>query len=609
MKFKHSRTERTNTNYRTWKKGKTWLYGCSVAAALVGGVMLSSQTVNAETPAGSPTISATSVDALPSDTTADSPEASINVEVSEPSLLMEDSSSIKETGEIMPASSTSSTASIAAETSTSAASSSAAQSEVVSAESSSVESANSEAAKAAEESASKSPAAATSAKIDRSDLVKAAIVNAVSSDVTITKTDGKTEIPASQALEADQAGGLGVRVNFDVNKNDLVAGNTIVIAKVEQTSTMPDGSPGEADTLVNFGAYTSGGTLLDDAGKVVGNVRYDSALKAIVLNVINTVNTDNPTPHYDMTIPQIMIINYVTPNPIMLNMPFTNTISVIPMGNSPVKKDYDFAFKKLVVSQNDATALYGDTFGGATASAQYTNFTETSYHNIIPSNEVLNELQVSHGKSGEILDNNGFMRSFNVSSEQMISYVGNTTISLGNYYVSAKTGKIQTNTSKNADETHATSMNRQINTGATSNAGNYLTLAELQTQAEGQGTGGYYSLQKDGSYLVVHYVSPDDMILTEAEIAANVRNNSLARGKTDKELEEDVAATIDFYHGVLQNRATTVYSYTDFGWADQYTKSTLTVKEVTDDGSETGATVGKPINIPNTAVGTDTNTT
>jgi hypothetical protein len=49
MDYQHNKTQTSNTNFRTWKKGKTWLYGCSVAAALVGGVMFSAQTVNAET--------------------------------------------------------------------------------------------------------------------------------------------------------------------------------------------------------------------------------------------------------------------------------------------------------------------------------------------------------------------------------------------------------------------------------------------------------------------------------------------------------------------------------------------------------------------------------
>jgi LPXTG-motif cell wall-anchored protein len=48
MNFKGSKTQSGNANFRYWKKGKTWLFGCSVAAALAGSAIVSAQTVNFE---------------------------------------------------------------------------------------------------------------------------------------------------------------------------------------------------------------------------------------------------------------------------------------------------------------------------------------------------------------------------------------------------------------------------------------------------------------------------------------------------------------------------------------------------------------------------------
>ncbi|GAB2026335.1 hypothetical protein OfM2_02370 [Lactovum odontotermitis] len=52
MSYQHQKkkiSNKGNTHYRTWKKGKSWCYSFSLLAALAGGVVLASQTVNADT--------------------------------------------------------------------------------------------------------------------------------------------------------------------------------------------------------------------------------------------------------------------------------------------------------------------------------------------------------------------------------------------------------------------------------------------------------------------------------------------------------------------------------------------------------------------------------
>ncbi|GAB2026574.1 hypothetical protein OfM2_04770 [Lactovum odontotermitis] len=51
MSYQHQKkklSDKSNTHYRTWKRGKGWCYSFSVLAALAGGVVLASQTVNAD---------------------------------------------------------------------------------------------------------------------------------------------------------------------------------------------------------------------------------------------------------------------------------------------------------------------------------------------------------------------------------------------------------------------------------------------------------------------------------------------------------------------------------------------------------------------------------
>ncbi|GAB2028153.1 mucin-binding protein [Lactovum odontotermitis] len=77
MSYQHQKKkllDNSNTHYRTWKKGKSWCYSFSVLAALAGGVVLASQTVNADTSAVTTTDTSAEVPELTPENTETSAE-------------------------------------------------------------------------------------------------------------------------------------------------------------------------------------------------------------------------------------------------------------------------------------------------------------------------------------------------------------------------------------------------------------------------------------------------------------------------------------------------------------------------------------------------------
>ncbi|WP_460023256.1 KxYKxGKxW signal peptide domain-containing protein, partial [Lactovum odontotermitis] len=466
MSYQHQKkklSDKSNTHYRTWKKGKNWCYSFSILAALTGAAILSSETVNADVPEIATTDTAVAVPDL----------TQVVTETTSTNIMPEKAS------EILPTTETDSTL----------------DTKLI-------------AAPVSEEKTARTSSDAHS----------------VSADITLL-TGGQTtaEQPSNTTMSGDSWVELGISGTFTVNSSDLVAENTIVIAEVTQT---PDAS----GLLVNLAGDTSI-ALRDDNGTTIGTISYDNSLKAIVLQVsADFTGSDTPLQSFSFKGAYAMMLNYRTPSSIISEMPFSNTISVS-------GKSYTFNFTAL--AENDATRLDDDGFStdNNTAGSWYYDWL---YHEVIPSDETLADLQESSGSEGDVSTDEGLIRSYKVSSgEDITSVYGG--IYLGSYYVSAASGKIQSLT----DDKVATEYT-YIYTIASFDAGDEKTTAELQTLATESGTGTYYSLQKDGSYLVVQYLSPEDMVLSDEKIAANVRNNPLAA--TSKDVEADVAATIAYYH-------------------------------------------------------------
>ncbi|GAB2027100.1 mucin-binding protein [Lactovum odontotermitis] len=268
-----------------------------------------------------------------------------------------------------------------------------------------------------------------------------------------------------------------------------------------------------------------------------------------------------------------MMLNYRTPSSIISEMPFSNTLSVS-------GKSYTFNFTAL--AGNDAARLPYDgiSAGNNTVNSWYDDW---MYHEVIPNDEALADLQESSGSKGEVSAEKGLIRSYKVSSAEDITSVYGV-IYLGSYYVSAASGKIQSLT----DDKSAAGYT-DIYTIASFDAGEGKTTAELQTIAAEGGTGTYYSFQGGGSYLVVQYLSPEDMVLSDEKIAANVRNNPLAA--TSKDVEADVAATIAYYHGVLNSRASITRFVFTVDWADDSVPNTLDVENLDNGGTSSTTTV------------------
>ncbi|EEV40788.1 LPXTG-domain-containing protein cell wall anchor domain protein [Enterococcus casseliflavus EC20] len=385
-------------------------------------------------------------------------------------------------------------------------------------------------------------------------------IYAVSADVSLLRGNSTEVQPTSQTLVGNNYAFLGVKGTFTVETNDLVAGNSIIIAEVTQSTTDLSG------VKVNFDSQGLGITLLDNKGNTVGKIQYDNSLKAITLKVTSTVTAEGDIQSYSFMGPYMMGINVHSPSDVIAKMPFSNTISVS-------GKNYRFDFEK--IDSDAATAINPDGLGfdNTPTDLSFNNFL---YHQDIADNSVLSELQNSEGIAGAVLGNIGIKHSFKISTESDFLFTGAHLV-LGNYYVSAESNKIQALEGDTKAKANWNKVSKKI---PLVNIGNNLSLDELYDSANS--TGIYYSFQNDGSYLVVEYISPEDTILTDEEIIANTRANPLAAASSD--IEADIQATLDYYHGVLGNRASTVIPALRLKWADEYSSNTLTASKINKNG-------------------------
>ncbi|GAB2026396.1 hypothetical protein OfM2_02980 [Lactovum odontotermitis] len=432
-----------------------------------------------------------------------------------------------------------------------------------------------------ETTAANAAASTLSAQLPASAL--AVTAEAVSADVSLLQGRAVTDQPASQDVLSSQEILLGAKGDFVVNTSDLVAGNTIVIADIIQTTTDPSG------TLANLSlSNASMITLLDDAGKKVGTIQYDSALKALTLSVTDTVTSEADTQTYAFSGSYVFSFNSHMDGTAYSALPFSNTLSVT--GN-------DYTFNLIKASSTDATTLRPDSISSLSnsliASVYYYD-----YHSTIPDDTVLNQLQDSAGASGDISENDGYTKNIRVTfpSGSEVEGLTNAFLNLTTYYVSAAAGnKIQAR----VNETAALPTGNFV-TYPNVNLGQNLTLSEIQSQASS--TGIYYSRQSDGSYLLVEYVSPEDMILTDAQIVASVKQSEFYSQSSDP--EADIQATLDYYHGVLDNKNTMISTAVQFTWADEYVANTLTAQQLDDSGNVTSTTT--TTSTPNTIATSNT---
>lgn len=400
-------------------------------------------------------------------------------------------------------------------------------------------------------------------KVEKASTKAAGVLNAISADISLLKGNTTEAQPASQTLAGNNYAFLGAKGTFTVETSNLVAGNSIIIAEVTQSTTELSGAK------ANFDSHGTGVTLLDNKGNPVGKIQYDNSLKAITLKVTDTVTAEGDIQSYSFMGPYMMGINVHSPNDVIAKMPFSNTISVS-------GKDYTFDFTK--IDSDAATKINSDSLGfdNTPTNLSFNNFL---FHKDIADESVLNELQSSNGAAGAVLGNTGIKYSFKISTESDFLFTGAHLV-LGNYYVSAATNKIQT---LEGDTRATANWNKVAKKISLVNLGDNATLDELSASANS--TGIYYSLQADGNYLVVEYISPEDTILTDEEIIANTRAHPLAG--TSSDVEADIQATLDYYHGVLGNRASCVIPALRLKWADEYSSNTLTANQLDENGEIT----------------------
>jgi LPXTG-motif cell wall-anchored protein len=499
QKNKATSTECDNKNFRTWKKGKIWLYGCSVAALAVSS-FVTPYTASAVATVGSSLIS-------------DSFSAENEVEAGEDSLGSESSgvSESSDTG-INDAS-------------------------------------------------------------DRSDLVKDInYVYAVSSDITFLQYNSDLEVPASQTLSGYSGYTMGAKGTFTAKTKDLVAGNTLVVAEVTQTSD-------SSGALASFG-YANSVPILDSEKNEIGSLQYFE--NKLIIYIYRTGVFNGETFPFSFNTPSLLAINRDTPTTVR-ETSYSNKVSV--SGRS-----YEFNFTAIPKTNvADANYLFSDS---APRAFSYSSSVEVDYshdNSVIPSTEAFNELQGNLGKSGNLLENKGIMESLRITSDDldMSKFVG-TSYGLGTYYVSSITHKIQ---GKDFNGTHITPTLEWAYSAwlVRKPMADGLTIPELQAAAKSGGSGVYYSYQGDGSYLFVNYYEPSLLVLSDEQIKNSARQNDLS--EFSQTVDADVEATLAYYQGAIQNRATTVSSTLRLEWADQFAVNTLTAQVLDDNGKPIGDSI------------------
>ncbi|GAB2026122.1 hypothetical protein OfM2_00240 [Lactovum odontotermitis] len=536
MTYQHQRkkiSDKSSTHYRTWKKGKNWCYSFSILAALAGGVVLASQTVNADvtspSAAENTTKSETPAPAVTENTPADDKTSPA------PEKELSDASATVETSDSVPE----------IETADSQVTTGTASQESVPA-----------AATEASPTAGIAPAAAAP-------FAALATVPAVDGEVTLLAAKSDTDLPAEQTVRSSEGPAIGAKGSFPVSKGDLVKGNTIIIATLEQSTS------GDPEDLAGLSSDTGTLCTLPD-GTEIGTIQYDDSLKAFTLKVTTESYSPAGDQYLTFNAPIIMDINIGTPDSVRNKMPFDNTISVS-------GKDYTYHFVQQWLI--DAPTFNTDDLGGLSPTARDVRFSVGIGRSVIPDQAVFDELQNTGGASGAVLANTGVTATYRVSGNPRLAQQNGIGMSMEIYYVSATDHKIQTLnnwTTAYYNMPVVEPKNAQI-----VNAGDYKTLEDLQALATKTGT--YYSLQADGSYLVVNYIEPEDTIMTDEEIANSVRNSGLARFSED--IEADVQATLDYYHGVMGNRASSYSFGVTFKFENEFVANDVKIEQLDNDGN------------------------
>lgn len=149
--------------------------------------------------------------------------------------------------------------------------------------------------------------------------------------------------------------------------------------------------------------------LEDQQGRNVGIIYYDSNLKAIVLRVATTISDPGQTQTYSFIGPWFMVINYNTPFPVMMKMPFSNTLTIC--GQS-----YTFNFLGME-KVTDALSI-GNSAVNINARSNVITYAVGEAREVIPDNPTFTDLQNSGGQGGAVNPPSDFLKTVRFSNSQ-----------------------------------------------------------------------------------------------------------------------------------------------------------------------------------------------
>ncbi|AUV74104.1 hypothetical protein C1940_16710 (plasmid) [Lactiplantibacillus plantarum subsp. plantarum] len=585
----------TKTHYKLYKCGKNWAVMGISLFSLGLGMLVNSRPVSADVTGTSASSSAVKADATSASSSsavkADATSASSSSAVKADATSASSSSAVKgdttsaSNSSAVKADATSASSSAVKADATSASSSSAVKADATSASSSSAVKADatsassSSAVKADTTSVSSTKTNDTAKNIAHYSLkrivTKQQDTNANKADIKIM--DAPTTIPE------DEWRRVGIQGSFTISNKDLVVGNVISLADVSISKS----SSSQSDAYTNIVKQGSDIEVQDSNKLVYGIIKYvdngkNTGGKLTYTVTKSAIDVSGGVTDFAVTSKWFFTLNLGLERENYTKAPFINNIHI---GSNVSQIEFTPSNLKTI----DATKVDLDKVGAAPAVGapdSSLNIREYLNHTVINNDEELNQLQDSKGNSGNVDVTTPVIAYEKIKSDQEFKITGGT-VGIVTFFVSPKTGKVQAeDINNNNDYIHTGDEYAKTIYLNTYNAGNGLSLEQLKKSVNG--TGLYYSMQSDGSALVIKYITKKELELTDQQIRDGVLLDKYNVTDPSDNAIDSQNATVDYYSKVLKNNggAGQVQTGTVISFFDKNVISSVTVTQLDSDGNE-----------------------
>lgn len=383
----------------------------------------------------------------------------------------------------------------------------------------------------------------------------------------------------------------GLKGEFTVSGSELKKGNTITLGYV---SIEKDAN----GAFTNIYKQGSDIDVFNDKNINYGKIQYDGGngiggkILFKVADNIQEPSDPNQQSQFNFSSSWFFTINIVNKN-IQANnygnTPFTNEIKIndVKKPNQVTSHAYPIKFTKPNIKLINAEFVEPDGLNAdRTVGAQDSSVILREYlnHTVITNNDVLKQLQDSHGQTGNVDLTSPVISYERIKADQPFT-ISKGIAGIVTLYVDPSSNQIQADNTYSFKNTHYGDEYAKQFELTVNNAGDGLTLDQLKTKA--QQTGLYYSKQDDGSVLVIKYISKDQLNLNADEIKEGVSSDRFSIMDDSKNSEASKNATVDFYKNAIKNNggAGQVQTGTILTFSDNTILSTATVDQLDSNGN------------------------